>query len=140
MTTAAPIEAHDVHSRRLIAHAEIELAKGDRLQASEKAWGAVARRLKSIADRRGWRYETRSQVFGIVKRLADEELRCLFEFAYGLHKNYYADSAPIEQLEYQIGKVKDPLAMLGYPLYSLVFTLAPIRDAQERAKQMTFCT
>ncbi len=116
MTTAAPIEAHDVHSRRLIAHSEIELAKGDRLQASEKAWGAVAHRLKSIADRRGWRYETHSQVFGIVKRLADElggeELRYLFEFAYGLHKNYYVDSVPIEQLEYQIGKVKDLLAML----------------------------
>ena len=33
-----PIESHAVHSDRLIADAEEELAKGDRLQASEKAW------------------------------------------------------------------------------------------------------
>ena len=116
MTTAAPIETHDVHSRRLIAHAEIELAKGDRLQASEKAWGAVAHRLKAIADRRGWEYVTHRQVFGIVKRLADElgdeELRYLFEFAHGLHRNYYVDAVPLEQLEYQIGKVKELLALL----------------------------
>ena len=37
-----PIEAHYVHSQRLILHAEEKLAEGDRIQASEKAWGAVA--------------------------------------------------------------------------------------------------
>ena len=115
MTTAAPIETHDAHSRRLIAHAEIELEKGDKLQASEKTWGAVAHRLKAIADRRGWEYETHQQVFGIVERLADElgeELRYLFAYAHGMHRNYYVDAVPLEQLEYQISKVKELLAML----------------------------
>ena len=117
MTTAvSPIENHDVHSRRLIAQAEIELANGDKLQASEKAWGAVAHRLKSIADRRGWEYVTHQQVFGIVNRLADElgepRLRDLFAYAHGMHRNYYVDAVPIEELRFQIGKVKELLAML----------------------------
>jgi len=117
MTTAAsPIETHDIHSRRLIAHAEIELEKGDRLQASEKAWGAVAHRLKSIADRRGWEYVTHQQVFGIVDRIVDElgepRLRDLFAYAHGMHRNYYVDAVPLEQLKYQIHKVKELLAIL----------------------------
>ena len=116
MTLATPIETHDVHSRRLIAHAEIELANGDRLQASEKAWGATAHKLKAIAERRGWRYETHRQVFDIIERIAeelgDEEVRYLFAFANGLHRNYYVDATPIKQLEYEIGKVKELLAIL----------------------------
>ena len=35
-----PIEDHAVHSDRLIRHAWEQLEQGDRLQASEKAWGA----------------------------------------------------------------------------------------------------
>ena len=45
----APIEPHALHSERLIFHAELEIVQGDRLQASEKAWGAVAHRVKAGA-------------------------------------------------------------------------------------------
>ena len=114
----APIESHAVHSDRLIADAEEELAKGDRLQASEKAWGAVAHRLKVIAAQRGWEYTTHRQVYGIVNRLTDElgdeELQHLFAFATGLHQNYYIDAVPLDRLEYEIGRVKDLLEMLKY--------------------------
>ena len=116
MTTAPPVETHDAHSRRLIAHAEIELEKGDRLQASEKAWGAVAHGLKAIADRRGWEYVTHRQVFGIVERLADEmddhQILVLFYAANGLRHNYYVDAQPIESLRDQIAIVKELLAIL----------------------------
>ena len=116
MTTIAPIETHDVHSRRLIAHAEIELANGDRLQASEKAWGAVAHRLKSIADRRGWEYATHRQAYRIARRIADEmgnpQILVLFYAANGLHQNYYVDAQPIESLIEQIDMVKDLLDLL----------------------------
>lgn len=50
-----PLEDHAVHSERLIRHAWEQLEQGDRLQASEKAWGATAHALKAIAARRGWR-------------------------------------------------------------------------------------
>lgn len=116
MTTSAPIETHDVHSRRLIAHAEIELANGDRLQASEKAWGAVAHRLKSIADRRGWEYTNHRHASVIARRLAEElgdpRIQVLFYVANGLHQNYYADAEPIESLRDQIELVKELLAIL----------------------------
>ena len=116
MTTAAPIETHDAHSRRLIAHAEIELEKGDRLQASKKAWGAVAHRLKAIADQRGWEYVTHRQVFGIIRRIADEmgdpRIEVLFYAANGLRHNYYVDAQPIESLRDQIAIVKELLAIL----------------------------
>lgn len=112
-----PIEGHDIHSDRLIAQAEEELAKGDRLQASEKAWGAVAHRLKVIADHRGWEYSTHQHVYGVVRRLSDElgdqRVRDLFAYANGLHQNYYVDATPIEELAYEIDKAKELLEMLN---------------------------
>ena len=60
------MEPHKVHSERLIRHAEEQLAKGDRLQASEKAWGAVVHRLKDIADQRGWKYSTHADGHAVM--------------------------------------------------------------------------
>ena len=115
-----PIEPYTTDSRRLIEHAEEELVKGDRLQASEKAWGAVAHQLKAIADRRGWEYEQHIQVYGIVDRLAEETedpvtVRRLFAIANGLHKNYYVDATPLNAIEYQISEVKTLLEFLTRP-------------------------
>ena len=45
-------------SRRLIRQARGELESGDLMQASKKAWGAAAHFLKSVAERRGLRYES----------------------------------------------------------------------------------
>ncbi len=115
-THPIPIETHYTHSERLITQAEQELAQGDRLQASEKAWGAVAHRMKAIAEQRGWEYISHAQVFDIVERLAEEtgsnEVRHLFAYANGLHRNYYVDATPIRQLEYEIAQVKRLLEML----------------------------
>ena len=115
-----PIEPYTTHSRRLMEHAEEELAKGDRLQASEKAWGAVAHQIKAIADRRGWEYDKHVQVFGIADRLAEEtedpeKVRLLFAVAHGLHKNYYIDATPLSAIEYQISEVKTLLEFLTRP-------------------------
>ena len=115
---ASPIESHLTHSKRLIEHAEEQLAKGDRLQASEKAWGAVAHQLKAIAERRGEPYEQHRQVYRLVRKLADETgdpVEDLFETADSLHKNYYADSMPLDVLERRIGRVKRLLDILGRP-------------------------
>ena len=115
-----PIEPHTTHSLRLMEHAEEQLAKGDRLQASEKAWGAVAHQIKAIADRRGWEYDNHQQVYGIVERLANEtedpqEVRDLFVIANGLHKNYYIDATPLSEIEYEVGRVKTLLNILTRP-------------------------
>ena len=45
---------HGEFSARLLDHADEEFEKGDMIQASEKAWGAVAHYVKSVAKARGW--------------------------------------------------------------------------------------
>ena len=118
MTTARveAIESHDVHSERLIRHAEEKLAEGDRLQASEKAWGAVAHRLKVIAERRGWEYNTHAQVYRIIKQLSVEQdnrqITVLFSAAKGFHQNYYIDAMPLEELNDEMENVKELLRLL----------------------------
>ena len=118
MTTTAqpPIESHQVHSRRLIRHAEGRLALGDRLQASEKAWGAVAHYLKVIADRRGWQYETHADAFRVARNLATSEnnprIRQLFYKAHDLHRNFYIDVIPLDDIAIQLDVVKEFLSIL----------------------------
>ena len=111
-----PIESHDVHSRRLIQHAEEMLESGDRLQASEKAWGAVAHRLKVVADRRGLRYETHTDAFVVVRNLVREEqnprIGTLFDVAHGMHINYYKDERSIDYIQRQLEDVKELLNIL----------------------------
>ena len=119
MTTtpmSTPIESHDIHSERLMEHAERQLAVGDRLQASEKAWGAVAHRLKVIADQRGWEHDKHQHVYGVVRHLTreldDPDLMKNFIVAEGLHKNYYVDLKPLDQLSVELGLVRDLLEKL----------------------------
>lgn len=52
-----PIEDHAAHSARMLEHAAEMIERGERLQASEKMWGAVAQRLIAIARARGWQSE-----------------------------------------------------------------------------------
>ncbi len=45
---------HREISTQFLEHAEDELRKGDLLQASEKAWGAVSHYVNSVARQRNW--------------------------------------------------------------------------------------
>ena len=82
-------------SRRFIRQAQEEFAKGDRLQASEKVWGAAAHAVKAVAEQRGWRHDSHARLFDVVSRVAnamdDPELRDLFHMANSLHQNFYED-------------------------------------------------
>lgn len=83
-------------SRRLMQQAGYELrALGDRVQASDKASGAVAQAVKAIAEDRNWRHSSHNLRRDIVSLLAEEynlpELRSLQAIADQLHENYYED-------------------------------------------------
>ena len=113
-------ESLGTHSQRLMDQAEQQLVKGNRIHATDKAGGAIAHQLKAIANQRGWKYETRQQVYGIVERLAreteDPELvNHLFSLANGLHRNYHMDSVPLSRLKYEIGEVKRLVDILNRP-------------------------
>ena len=120
---ARPIESHDVHSERLMRHAYEQLEKGDRLQASEKAWGAVAHRLKVVADAHGIPYNTHRDIYPLERELvryADdpERLRLLFSNADSLHRNYYIDSMDLQTLRTRLDDAQTLLDMLDGPQYS----------------------
>ena len=117
MVVQQPIESHAVHSERLLRHAEEQLTNGDRLQASEKAWGAVAHQLKGIAEQRGWSYRTHADVFRIVDRLSREmrepRLKTLFAVANGLHQNFNEDAMELDYVRSEIDGVKELLDILS---------------------------
>lgn len=80
MTTSelpGPAQAHGPDARRAMAlqfldHAEDELSKGHRLQASEKAWATVAQQLKAIAEQRGWIHKSHYRLRDIAYYLDRE--------------------------------------------------------------------
>ena len=105
-------------SRRFIQQAESELESGDLLQASEKAWGAVAHRLKAIAIRRGWRHGAHWHFNGIIDNLAEEtdqgeRLQLLYSGANSLHVNFYEATLSEPQIREYVDEVKALLAMLA---------------------------
>ena len=83
-------------ARRLLAQAHYDLhKKGDRLQASDKASGAVAHAVKAIACDRQWRHDSHNLRRQIVNLLAAEfgrqELNLLQGDADQVHDNFYED-------------------------------------------------
>ena len=115
-TFRPPIEPHEVHSERLLRHAYIELEKGDRLQTSEKAWGAVAHAIKAVAAHRGWRYDTHSDATRVIVRLIPEfgdRVYLLYGVANYLHNNYCIDAMPMDELRDCLAYVEELVAMLN---------------------------
>ena len=85
---------HTDLSRRLVEQANYELhTMGDRVQASDKASGAVAQAVKAIAEDRNWRHRSHNLRRDIVGLLSDEfqqpKIRYLQAIADQLHNNYY---------------------------------------------------
>ena len=63
---------HQAISDIFLEHAAHELEKGVLLQASEKAWGAVAHYVKSIARERGWPNRSHADANMNARRLIAE--------------------------------------------------------------------
>ncbi len=124
-TTRQPIESHETHSKRLMEHAFEQLEKGDRLQASEKAWGAVAHALKAIAKERseGKRrrerlsYRTHADAERVMLAIASGSpnraaIISGFDVAEGLHRNFYEDGYRKEGLQDRLEIIAGLLALL----------------------------
>ena len=124
-TTRPPIESHETHSRRLMEHAFEQLEKGDRLQASEKAWGAVAHALKAIARERsegrgrGERlvYRTHADAGRVILAIANGSpnraaIISGFDVAEGLHRNFYEDVHQKEGLQDRLEIIAGLLSLL----------------------------
>ena len=104
-------------SRRLMRQAGFELnSLGDRVQASDKASGAVAQAVKAIAEDRNWRHSSHNLRRDIVGVLATEfnqpELRALQAIADQLHKNFEEDQLSGHLLEQLLSEVTRQIELL----------------------------
>ena len=76
-------------------HAEDEFRKGDLLQASEKAWGAVSHYLNSVARQRGWPLGSHRRLIENANELINRDFehanhrRRLLRSIEALHANFY---------------------------------------------------
>ena len=119
MTTAIaynPPETYAGQSREFIALAHQELAQGDLLQASEKAWGAAAAAVKSVAELRGWQHNAHTLISAAVWRISREHhrprIRTLFRSAGDLHQNYYEYRLGPREVALGIAQVEELLSIL----------------------------
>ena len=115
------VEEHVRISRQFMRQAEEEFAKGDKLQASEKAWGAAAHAVKAVAQQRGWQHNGHRYLFeaidSIYRETGDTELRDLFRTANSLHMNFYENwqtdnfvQDGIERVKVLLGKLEPLVA------------------------------
>ena len=108
---------HAEISRRMILQANYELDYlGDRVQASEKASGAVAHAIKAIGEDRQWRHGSHNLRREIVNLIADEfqrpDLKYLQRAADDLHANFYEDRLFDFRLRELLTEVTDLLDFL----------------------------
>ena len=91
----ATAEQHREISTQFLEHAEDELRKGDLLQASEKAWGAVSHYVNSIARQRNWPLGSHSRLIENANKLISGDpanashKRRLLRSMEALHANFY---------------------------------------------------
>lgn len=116
MTTTEPIESHAVHSRRMLEHAAEMIAQEDRLQASEKIWGAAAHRLKEIAKERKWPNRSHADGWAIIRYIANQsgkpQIADIFGLADTTHQNFYEDQIPLEELSARLDRIHVLLDLL----------------------------
>ena len=87
------VEEHLRISRQFLRQSQEELNRGDRLQASEKAWGSAAHAVKAVAQHRGWQHNGHRYLFEAIDEIrletGDREFHILFKAANSLHMNFY---------------------------------------------------
>ena len=113
---SASSEDYSAISRRFAAHARDELSRGNRLQASEKVWGAANYALKAVAVQRGWRHRGQRNVFAVADQLAAERNSPSFKehlmMARAIHFNFYENDLEASDVEEGINAVDRYIADL----------------------------
>ena len=103
-------------SRHYIEKADEYLRVGDRVQASEKGWGAVAEAIKSIAEQRGWNHRGHRLLNDVAFQLSEEwqrpDVRILFDAMEKLHINFYEDNMGLDAVAASVGDAKTLLEEL----------------------------
>lgn len=94
------------------------IEKGDRLQASEKIWGAVVHAVKNVARKRGWSFTKHRGFNEVVRHLAEasgEDKRAmnrLYRSVDSFHANFYDDAKGLAELEEGLEDAEELIALL----------------------------
>ena len=109
-------ETYAGQSLEFIALAHQELEQGDLLQASEKAWGAAAAAIKSVAEMRGWQHYAHTLIRAAAWRISEEYNRSrilgMMAWAGDLHQNYYEYRLGPREVALGIAQVEELLDIL----------------------------
>ncbi len=142
MTTPLPdpgeasVDDHVQMSRIFLEHAHQELDHGDRLQASEKIWGATSHALKAIAIQRGWRHRSNATIFDIGEQLArefgrEDDFDRYLTRAGAMHQNFYDNDRREPAIQLALADVEEFVAELGQIRESAPRSFT-VRDANDR--------
>ena len=133
-----PVETHIAHCRRLLGHAAELIAQGDRLQASEKLWGAAAHRIKALAAARDWPHQSHADGRAIARhvasRLGRPRIGILFMVAEGAHQNFYEDSWEDDDFTAALGEVRALIELLDAAERDLPPNLEPPTGSHYRRR------
>lgn len=120
MTTTThgyPLTPYAEHRDRFLRHAAEQIEAGDRLQASEKLWGAVSHGIKAMAARRGWPVDSHQAGRNVVDYVAyhadKPDLIGLYAVIEALHVNFYKDEHEIDQIAQRLQHAERFLAELA---------------------------
>lgn len=106
-------------SRRLQKHFPIETHRGNRLQASEKVWGAVSHEISAVAKQRGWKHGNYNDKKAVARQVCvelaeaaatspeteaerDARVAVLYQpylDAYELHENFHQNDLVLKEIE-----------------------------------------
>ncbi len=116
MTTSVRAARYTVISHYLLEESQLQLDLGDLIQASEKAWGAAAHAVKSVAQTRGWNHHRHDLLSDVVDQIASEwnrpALLDLFDSASVLHQNFYEHEMNDARVRRIIDRVRTLVAEL----------------------------
>ena len=94
---------HNQTALEFLAASDAEFAAGDRLQASEKLWGAATHAVMAVATQREWRCRSHRELKNAVQQVAaeyaDELIEGAFAAAEKFHKNFYHDEMEDYEVE-----------------------------------------
>lgn len=114
-------EDHARTALAFLALSDREFATGDKLQASEKLWGAAAHALMAIAMQNSRRLVSHNSFRDTAERLSDEHSDPSIEYGFAhaerFHRNFYHDDMTDYELNILRPKVHDlvnrVVALLG---------------------------
>ena len=109
---ASSEQDHVKMSRRFLDHATKELDNRNRLQASEKVWGAVSHALKAVGERRGWDHKAHLNLLDMSAHLGKEfdqagRFDLLTDSANGMHTNFYENDFGEDRIRRSIEFAKE---------------------------------